>query len=88
MERLSITFTSNDKREFVPRDQVSPRLLFIISTHKLVISRNFFIQLGTRNHYRVQMQSVYVRIASLWLTLRTQKHYRYQKQIVYRETND
>ena len=32
------------KREFVPRDQVSPftcRLLFIISTHKLVVSRNF-----------------------------------------------
>ena len=41
IERLSITFTSNGKREFVPRDQVSSRLLFIISTHKLVVSRNF-----------------------------------------------
>ena len=26
-ERLSITFTSNGKREFVPRDQVSPLLV-------------------------------------------------------------
>ena len=44
IEMLSITFTSNGKREFVPRDQVSPftcRLLFIISTNKLVVSRNF-----------------------------------------------
>ena len=34
---------ANGKREFVPRDQVSPfcRLLFIIYTHKLVVSRNF-----------------------------------------------
>ena len=35
VERLSITFTSNGKREFVPRDQVSPitcRLLFIFHT--------------------------------------------------------
>ena len=42
LERLSITFTSNSKREFVPRDQVSP-LLFIISTHKLGSFAQFFI---------------------------------------------
>ena len=42
IERLSITFTSNGKREFVPRDQVSHfcRLRFVISTLKLVVSRN------------------------------------------------
>ena len=37
---------SNGKRGFVPRDQVSPLLvvlLFIICTHKLVASSNFFI---------------------------------------------
>ena len=38
--------TSNVKRKFVPRDQVSPlqyicRLLFIILTHKYVVSLNF-----------------------------------------------
>ena len=35
--------TLNGKRQFVPRNQVSPLLvaLFIISTHKLVVSRNF-----------------------------------------------
>ena len=46
LERLSIMFTSNCKREFVPRDQVSPitcRLHFIISTHKLVV-RAIFIR--------------------------------------------
>ena len=35
VERLSIMFTSNGKRKFVPRDQVSPincRLLFIFYT--------------------------------------------------------
>ena len=42
LERLSITFTSNSKREFVPRDQVSP-FLFIISTHKLGSFAQFFI---------------------------------------------
>ena len=44
LERLSITFTSKGKREFVPRDQVSSwacRLRFIISTRNLVVSRNF-----------------------------------------------
>ena len=44
LERLIITFTSNGKREFVPRDQVSSwacRLRFIISTRNLVVSRNF-----------------------------------------------
>ena len=43
LERLNITFTSNGKLEFVPRDQVSPLLvlLFIISTHKLEVLRNF-----------------------------------------------
>ena len=44
LERLSITFTSKGKREFVPRDQVSSwacRLRFIISTRSLVVSRNF-----------------------------------------------
>ena len=43
LERLSITFTSHGKREFVPLHQFSLftcRLLFIISAHKLV-SRNF-----------------------------------------------
>ena len=40
-ERLSITFTSNAKGEFVPRNQVSLRLLSIISTHELVVSCNF-----------------------------------------------
>ena len=44
IERLSITFTSNGKCEFVPNDQVSIpftcRLLFIISTHKLLVSCN------------------------------------------------
>ena len=42
IEKLSIKFTSNGKREFVPRDQVFPYPLFIISTHKLVVSRIFF----------------------------------------------
>ena len=44
LERWSITFTSKGKREFVPRDQVSPLLVVTIyfSTHKLVVSRNFF----------------------------------------------
>ena len=42
----SFTFKSNGKREFVPREQVPGPLLvvylvFIISTHKLVISYNF-----------------------------------------------
>ena len=44
LERLSITFTSKGKREFVPRDQVSSwacRLRFIISTRNSVVSRNF-----------------------------------------------
>ena len=43
--RLSFTFTSNGEREFVPRDNGSPLLvvyfMFIISTHKLVVSHNF-----------------------------------------------
>ena len=43
LERLSIEFTSNGKREFVPRDQVSPLLVVYCSLflHKLVVSRNF-----------------------------------------------
>ena len=45
LERFSITFTSNGKHEFVPRDQVysfnTCRLLFIISLPKLVVSSNF-----------------------------------------------
>ena len=47
MERLSITFRSDGKREFVPRDQVSPLLVVYCSLfqpgvqHKLVVSRNF-----------------------------------------------
>ena len=47
MERLNIKFTSNSKRKFVPRDQVSPLLddycsLFQLGAqHKLVVSRNF-----------------------------------------------
>ena len=36
IERVKNHFYVNGKREFVPRDQVS-RLLFIISTHKLVV---------------------------------------------------
>ena len=45
---VSITFTSNGKSEFVPRDKVSPLLvvmvrplMIIISIHKIVVSRNF-----------------------------------------------
>ena len=47
IERLSITFRSDGKREFVPRDQVSPLLVVYCSLfqpgaqHKLVASRNF-----------------------------------------------
>ena len=44
IKRLSITFTSSGKREFVPRDQVSPLLVAYCSffpTHKLVFSRTF-----------------------------------------------
>ena len=44
LERLSITFTSNAKREFVPRERFFPLLVAycnIISTHRLVVSRNF-----------------------------------------------
>ena len=45
LERFSITFTSNGKHEFVPRDQVSSFntccLLFIISSPKLVVSSKF-----------------------------------------------
>ena len=45
IKSLSITFTSSGKREFVPHDQLSfsfgCRQLFIISAHKLVVSRNF-----------------------------------------------
>ena len=44
LKRLSNTFTSNAKREFVSRDQVflfTCHLQFIISTPKLVVSRNF-----------------------------------------------
>ena len=40
LERLSITFTSNGKREFVPHDQVSPLLVVSVHTY-LVVSRNF-----------------------------------------------
>ena len=43
-EWLNVTCTSNGKWDFVPRDQVSSLLVvlqFIISTHKLVVSRNF-----------------------------------------------
>ena len=46
LERLNITFTSNGRREFVPRDQVSPLLvvyclLYFISTPASVVSCNF-----------------------------------------------
>ena len=47
MERLNIKFTSNSKRKFVPRDQVSPLLVVYSSLfqpgvqHKLEVSRNF-----------------------------------------------
>ena len=44
LDRLSITFTSNGKREFVPRDQVSSSLVVYCSLflHKLVVSCNLF----------------------------------------------
>ena len=46
LERLSITFTSNGKRQFVPCDQVFTShvvlILFIISTPTLVVSHNFY----------------------------------------------
>ena len=40
---VSIMFTSNGKSEFVPRDKFpfTCRLLINISTHKIVVSRNF-----------------------------------------------
>ena len=43
IERLSITFTSNGKCEFVPHDQVSVRFVIYCSSflHKLVVSCNF-----------------------------------------------
>ena len=48
IERLSTTFTSNGRREFVralgrtwPSFTLACRLLFIISTHKLAVSHNF-----------------------------------------------
>ena len=43
LKRLITTFTSNGKREFVPRDQVSSLLAVYCSLflHKLVVSRNF-----------------------------------------------
>ena len=43
LKRLITTFTSNGKREFVPRDQVSPLLAVYCSLflHKLVVSCNF-----------------------------------------------
>ena len=40
VERFGFTSTANDKREFVPRDQVVPiscRALFITSTQKAVV---------------------------------------------------
>ena len=45
VERSSITFTSNGKRELVPRGSLplTCRLLFIISTHKLVVSCTDFL---------------------------------------------
>ena len=46
MEKLSITFTSNGKREFVTCDQVPPftcRLRFIISTRNFGSFAQFFI---------------------------------------------
>ena len=39
MERLSIAFTANGKREFVPRDQVSPLLVFTIYYNYTKIGR-------------------------------------------------
>ena len=41
IDRLSITFTSNGKREIVPSVSLTCLLLFIISTLKLVVSRSF-----------------------------------------------
>ena len=44
LDRSSITFTANGKREICttwPSFPLTCRLLFIISTHKLVVSRNF-----------------------------------------------
>ena len=43
IERLSITFTSNGKRELVPHDQVSVPIVIYCSSflHKLVVSCNF-----------------------------------------------
>ena len=41
MENFSVTYTSNGKREFLPRGQVSTsivNLLFIIAAHKLEVS--------------------------------------------------
>ena len=45
----------NDKHKFVPCDQVSPLinccLLFIISTHKLIVSCNFMSKRIALNHF-------------------------------------
>ena len=47
IERLSITFPLKSGRNFIPRGQVSPLfvvyVLFIICSHKLVVSTNFFV---------------------------------------------
>ena len=39
LERLSIKFTSNSKREFVPRDQLSPLLVVYCSLFLLINSK-------------------------------------------------
>ena len=56
LKRLITTFTSNGKREFVPRDQVSPLLAVYCSSflHKLVVSRNFLsIRIALSCFYRL-----------------------------------
>ena len=64
IEMLSIKFTSKGKREFVPRDQVS-LYLFIISTNKLVVSRNFLsIRIVLSCFY---LFIFYVEIFSTWI---------------------
>ena len=49
LERLSIKFTANGKRQFIPREQVSP-LLVISSFMRLFILKNCF-ELGLTAHF-------------------------------------
>ena len=94
IERLSITFTSNGKREFAPCDKVSPllvvhRLLFS-STHNLVVLRNFlFIRIVLSNFLRWEILNlnlpfavnVVLNISNVWAFLRDKKKKGYNNEV-------